>query len=97
MSPKEFNALLSRWNLEQERRDLRSGILAAIVANMFLKKGRRPFKPVDFMAHKGEHSGVVGGEPIKVPWQKQLKIVERLNAMLHGRDLRRGVITPNKE
>jgi hypothetical protein len=89
MAPTEFNALLDRWYAEQERQDLRSGILAAIVANLFLQKGRTAFKPVDFMAHKGQHSGVPGGKQIqKVPWQRQLQAVERLNIIFKGKDLR---------
>jgi len=55
---------------------------------MFIKKGRRPFKPVDFMAHKGKHSGEPGGQVIKRAWQDQLLIVERLNIAFKGKDTR---------
>lgn len=88
MAPREFNALHDRWFAEQERRDLRSGILAAIVANLFISKGRRPFKPVDFMAHKGDHSGVPGGTRTTTSWRRQLAMVERLNVLFKGKDLR---------
>ncbi len=88
MAPREFNALHDRWYAEQERRDLRSGILAAIVANLFISKGRRPYKATDFMAHKGEHNGIPGGTRVTTPWQKQLATVERLNTIFKGKDLR---------
>ena len=41
------------------------------------------------MLHKGEHSGVPGGQRIeKASWQRQLQTVERLNIIFKGKDLR---------
>jgi hypothetical protein len=33
----------------EERADLRAGIIAATIANVNRKKGRKPYKPSDFM------------------------------------------------
>jgi hypothetical protein len=38
---------LEPWG--EQRGDLRTGILASVVANMFRKKGRRALQPRDFM------------------------------------------------
>jgi len=85
MSPKQFYALQEKWYQEQQRQDLRSGVLAALIANLFLKKGRKPFRPVDFMAYGGMD------EPVShvQPWQKQLRTAEQLNAFFGGKDLRK--------
>ena len=49
---REFAEWMAFYRLEpwgEQRGDLRIGILAAVVANMFRKKGRRALQPVDFM------------------------------------------------
>ena len=40
------------------------------------------------MAHKGEHNGIPGGTRIRTSWETQLKMVERLNVIFKGKDLR---------
>jgi hypothetical protein len=38
---------LEPWG--EEREDLRAGIVASTIANVNLRKGKKPFKPQDFM------------------------------------------------
>ncbi len=45
----EWMAYLSLEPVGEERADLRSGIVASVVANANRKKGTRPFKAEDFM------------------------------------------------
>ena len=40
------------------------------------------------MAFKGDHNGIPGGTRIKTSWETQLKMVERLNVIFKGKDLR---------
>jgi hypothetical protein len=53
---------------------------------MFLKKGRRHFKPADFMLFRGDAERRV--TQVKPNWQQQLQTVQILNAALGGKDLR---------
>lgn len=49
---REFNEWLAYYRLEpwgEERDDLRSGIVASVIANCFRGKGQKAFKPKDFM------------------------------------------------
>lgn len=68
-----------------ERADLRSGIVASTMANIYRdrKKQKKAFKPKDFMPKFGrEHK--------RQPWQYQKQLVELLNVAFGGRDLREG-------
>jgi hypothetical protein len=44
----EFQALETRWAERQKRDDYRAGIVAATLANIYLKRGAAPFGPGDF-------------------------------------------------
>lgn len=64
---------------DEERADLRAGIVASVIANTNRKKGSPPFKAKDFMPKYGRR---------QQQWQDQLKIVEMLNQAFGGDDLR---------
>lgn len=52
----EFAGWLAYWTLEpwgEERADLRAAIVACVIANAFRGKGKRRFKPQDFMPKFG--------------------------------------------
>lgn len=73
----------------EERADLRSGIIASTVANTARdpKKRRKPYSADEFMPHFLTEQP----EDPEIPqWQKQLVIVEMLNAAFGGKDLRKG-------
>jgi len=85
--------LLAEWmafyqveNLEpwgEERADLRSGIVASVIANVNRdpKKRRKPYSPEDFMPKPRQKERRTGTQ--------MLKIVEMLNVAFGGRDLRK--------
>lgn len=89
---REFSEWMAYAEIEpfgEERADLRSGIIAATVANANRnpKKRRRPFKPIDFVPHFEERA-VVEAEDEGEKSNRLLSIVEALNAAHGGKDLR---------
>lgn len=60
----------------EERADLRTGILASLVANIASKKGGKKYMPKDFMP--------VFDKP-KLGWQELLQKVKLLNALFKGK------------
>jgi len=83
ISSRELSEWAVYYDLEpfgEERADLRAGTVAATMANTSRRKGRRPYKPADFMPRFGprEDQG----------WEEQLSLVERLNAAFGGVDMR---------
>ena len=64
----EFNALVERKREQDERADLRAGIVAAVIANVFRGKGTRAYQPYDFMPTLRRH------EPKRQTWQQQLAV-----------------------
>jgi hypothetical protein len=51
LSTDQFNALLKRHNLKQEREDSQIAMICAVIANIFRGKGK-PYKIKDFMPGK---------------------------------------------
>jgi len=64
----------------EARADLRAGIVASVIANVNRdpKRRSRPYRPEDFMPRRRERK----------TGKEMLKIVEMLNAMFGGKDLR---------
>lgn len=62
------------------RLDILTGIIASTIANVNRPKGKKPFKPGDFIPKFFKRTQT---------WTEQLKIVEALNAALGGDDLRK--------
>jgi len=84
ISSRELSEWMAFFGLEpfgEERADLRAGIVASTVANVNRGKGKRAFKPQEFMPQFGP------GET-KEP-KDLLSTVEMLNAAFGGRDARR--------
>jgi len=67
------------------RADVRSAIVAQVIANVNRGKGQSAYKVDDFMPK----FQVPGGEEAQ-PWQAQLQYLEAYTAALGGEDLRRG-------
>jgi len=65
---------------DEERADLRMGVLASLIVNMFRKKGKKPYEPADFVLKFGTKK--------KQDWRSILKQVEVMNAMMGGKDKR---------
>ncbi len=87
MSSREFAEWLALYGMEpfgDARADLRSGIVASVIANVNRdpKKRRRPYKPEDFVPR-------FESERRQTSWREQLQFVEMLNTALGGRDLRK--------
>jgi len=61
--------------------------LTAIFVNMFLKKGKQPFKPADFMLFHGD-APTRTDKPERKNWRHQLQQVQVINAAFGGKDLR---------
>ena len=84
ISSRELTEWMQYYELEpfgEERADLHAAIVAATVANSNRRKGKRAFKPADFMPRFEKRD-----EPQS--WEQQLAIVEALNSALGGTDLR---------
>jgi hypothetical protein len=82
VSSRELTEWMAYYEMEpfgEERADLRAGIIASTVANVNRAKGKA-YKPQDFMP-KFERRG-------QKTWQEILTAVERMNALLGGRDER---------
>lgn len=84
MSSREFSQWMAFSRLEpfgDERADLRNGIIAATIANTNLKKGQKPYTPLDFIprfSNKPKQSSA-----------DQLALIEQLNEAFGGEDLRK--------
>ena len=76
--------MLDRWENDQERKDLRSATVAAIIAecNRDTKKRQTPFTPKDFMYFKKS-------KPHRMAPEEMLRRVEAMNLALGGKDKRR--------
>ncbi len=80
MSSKELASWMAYHTLEpwgEERADLRNGVLCCLIANLFRKKGKPPFKPEDFMPKFWKE---------KPDPEMMLQKVRQLNAMFGGVD-----------
>jgi len=60
----------------EDRSDLRAGIMASTVANVFRKSGTKPYKAQDFMPKFGSK---------KQDWREMLERVKAINAALGGK------------
>lgn len=63
------------------RADLRAGTICAVIANVNRGKGKKAYKPADFMPE------TVKKKP--QTWKHQKSIVEVLNTAFGGKDLRK--------
>lgn len=72
LTPKEFDGLIQRHIASEERENLRSGLIAATILNLFLDKGREPIQPGDFFKEREE--------PKAQTWQEQLSVAEMMAA-----------------
>lgn len=80
ISSRELTEWMAYCKLEpfgEERSDLRSGIIAATVANSTRSKDAREYKPQDFMPKF---------ERPKQDWQTMLARVREINAALGGKE-----------
>lgn len=89
MSSRELAEWQAYWQIEpwgESRADLRSGIVASVMANVHrdAKTRRQPYTPRDFMPRLDE----APREP--QTWQDMLKQVEMINAAWGGEDNRNG-------
>jgi len=64
----------------ERRRDIRSGIISAVVANVNRKKGKKAFQANDFLPKFKRQK--------PQSWQEQLNIIEMLNAAFGGKEER---------
>lgn len=76
---RQFDELLTRMQLAVKRSDLRAGIIASTIANVFRSKGKAS-KPQDFMPQESSQPNQ--------PKKDLLATVEMLNAALGGEDKR---------
>ena len=74
---------MKHWNWQQEREDFRAGVIAATIGNVNRKKGKKAFKPTDFMPRSTRK------ERKRQNWKQQLGFVEALTQALGGKDLRK--------
>ena len=88
LTPAELCIEIEAWNQRQQIEDYRAGLLCAVIAepNRDSKKHKQPFTPQDFMP--------LGNNEAKQTthikdWREQLSVVEKLNQILGGEDLRR--------
>ena len=68
----------------ETRADLRTGIVASILANVNRKKGARASKPKDFMPEFYKR------KKKEMDWQAQLAHIETINQLMGGKDNRDG-------
>ena len=77
----------------EERADLRSGIVAATVANASRSEKQQPYSPADFMPQFDAERVEEAEEPEEPEdpqaWRKLLQRVEAMNVAFGGRDERR--------
>jgi len=89
ISSAEFAEWQAYYRLEpfgEERADLRTGILAALIANVNRdpKQRKKPYEPADFMPTFDKQSKATAPQSI----DEQLMIIEMLNIAFGGDDLR---------
>ena len=79
VSSRELTEWRAYYGLEpfgEERADLRAGIVASTMANVFRKSGTQPYKTQDFMPKFGKE---------KQDWRDMLEKVRTINAALGGK------------
>lgn len=78
ITPLQFTYLTLRYEQEREASDFRAGVIASTTANCHRKKGKKAFKPKDFMPDYGA--------PVeKQQGPEQMKMMAMtLNAMYGG-------------
>lgn len=54
LTPLQLSYLTERYEHERESLDFRAGVIASTVANCHRKKGKKAFKPKDFMPDYGD-------------------------------------------
>ena len=79
-TPRMVYALIERWELEQERRDHRAGIVAATIANVNRRKNSKAYSPADFVPQRRQ--------PRPLDADEQVALVVALNRAFGGEDLR---------
>ena len=80
VSSRELTEWQAYYGLEpfgEDRNDLRAGIVASTVANVFRKSGTQPYKAQDFMPQFGKP---------RQDWREQLEVVKTINAALGGQN-----------
>jgi hypothetical protein len=80
MTSREFSEWMAYFALEpfgEERADLRMGILASVMANLWGKRKGHPWRPQDFMPRFGRRDA----DPMEL-----LRRVQTINRLLGGRD-----------
>lgn len=80
LSPRQLVELVRRRRTAERVRDYRAGTIAAVVAETRRDGKKRP-KPYTWLDFFPQHRS-------RQAWQDQLAIVEMLNAIFGGRDLR---------
>jgi hypothetical protein len=75
----EWNAYYGLEPFGEERADLRAGIVAATLANVFREKSAKAYKPVDFMPQFDK--------PQQQDWQTMLAQVKMINAAYGGKEI----------
>ena len=73
----EWQAYYGLEPFGEDRADLRAGIVASTVANVFRKSGTSPYKAQDFMPRF---------EKTRQDWREQLEMVRAINAALGGKN-----------
>lgn len=79
ISSRELTEWRAYYGLEpfgEDRADLRAGIVASTMANVFRKSGTKPYKAQDFMPRF---------EKTQQDWREQLEVVKAINATMGGR------------
>lgn len=78
---RQFDFLVKRRLLEQERGDYRASIVCAVLANIYRdeKKRRKPFTPLDFMP-SGEKPRAKQQTP-----EQMFRMIKMLNAAYGGK------------
>lgn len=75
LCPIEFDALLNRWILQEERADRRTSLLATLLVNINKSKKGKSAKLQDFMLHDFR-----GTQPQGQSWQQQLSMLKALQS-----------------
>lgn len=84
MTLRQYDALVKRLNIRNERLDYNTAKICASIyeVNRDRKKRPIPYKPEDFLPKKKKQEG-------HRDWKSQLRYVEFLNVMFRGKDLRK--------
>ena len=88
-TPQQFDELIERWILREEREDRRSAIVGVTIANANRSSKTKPFKIDDFMVH--DLRGI--NLPKEQSWESQLAMVKAL----HGKFKQRKDVIQNKK